>query len=83
MREGGTNMTRLVVETEIRRKLLDLNQRLDFCDESGRLLGTFIPTSERLAAERARPPISKEELQRRRNEPDYTTDEVIAHLESL
>ena len=76
-------MTRLVVETEIRRKLLDLNQRLDFCDESGRLLGTFTPTSERLAAERARPPITKEVLQRRRNEPEYTMDEVIAHLESL
>ncbi len=76
-------MTRLVVEPEIRRKLMDLKQPLDFCDETGRVLGTFTPVNERLAAERARPPITAEELERRRSEPDYSTDEVIAHLESL
>jgi hypothetical protein len=76
-------MTRVVLDAHTCDKLLRLAQPLDLCDESGKVLGIFTPLSEREVAERARPPIGVEELERRRAEPDYSTDEVIAYLENL
>ena len=62
----------------MRTKLLNLTEPLDLCDESGKLLGVFTPLRELEAAERARPPITDEELASRLNERDYSTDEVLA-----
>ena len=76
-------MTRVVLDAHMCEKLLGLGQPADLCDESGRVVGVFMPLTEREAANRARPPITAEELQRRRTEPDYSTDEVIAYLENL
>lgn len=76
-------MSRIIVDIQTRSKLLNLTQPLDLCDESGRLLGVFTPLSDLEAAERARPPITEEELARRLHEPDYSTQEVLAYLEKL
>lgn len=76
-------MTRVVVDTETLSRLLNLAQPLEFCTESGHVLGTFTPLPEREAALRSEPCVSEEELQRRAQGEGYTTDEVIAHLESL
>lgn len=76
-------MTRIIVDPQTRTKLLNLTEPLDLCDESGKLLGVFTPLSELEAAERARPPITDEELARRLSEPDYSTAEVLAYLQKL
>lgn len=76
-------MTRVVLDAEMRDKLLGLAQPLDLCDERGKVLGIFTPLTDREVAERARPPITAEELARRRSEPDYSTDEVLDYLENL
>ena len=76
-------MTRVTLDAQMREKLSGLAHSVDLCDESGKVLGTFTPLTEREAAERARPAITAEELERRRAEPDYSTKELIAHLENL
>ena len=59
------------------------------CDDSGRVLGVFVPASEadrelRALYEDARTRITDEELERRRNEPGgYTTAEVLEYLKGL
>lgn len=74
-------MTRVTIDAETRGKLLDLVHPMDLCDESGKVLGTFRPLTEREVAERARPPVTDEELNRRRKESGCSTDELMAHLE--
>ena len=76
-------MTRIVVNSDLLKRLLNLAQPLEFCTESGSVLGTFTPLPEREAALRAEPFVSEEELTRRAEGEGYTTDEVIAHLGSL
>ncbi|HET6883158.1 MAG TPA: hypothetical protein VFI31_23515 [Pirellulales bacterium] len=76
-------MTRVTLDAQTLNKLLGLAQPLDVCDESGNVLGIFTPLSERERAERARPPLTVEELARRRSEPGYSTAELLAHLEKL
>jgi hypothetical protein len=76
-------MTRVIVDPELLGKLMNLAQPLQFCSESGNVLGTFTPSPDREAALRAEPFVSEDELQRRAQGEGYTTDEVIAHLESL
>ena len=67
-------MIRIVLDATLKSKLADLVQPLELYDESGRLLGRFTP---------AEPQLSEEELQRREQEPEYSTEEVLAHLEKL
>ena len=67
-------MTRILFDEVLRQKLLDLRQPLELCDETGRVVGRVTP---------AEPQLSEEELQRREQEPDFSTAEVLAHLEKL
>ena len=90
-------MTRLVVDDALRTKLCDLTQPLELCDNSGQVLGHFLPgvvelydkTGHVLGCflpyEGREPQISPEELQRRKQNKGktYTTAEVLAHLEKL
>jgi hypothetical protein len=69
-----------------RARLEGVSEIVEPCDESGRLLGEFVPKRLDLSRwEPVTPEISDEELQRRLNsdEKRYTTTEVIKHLESL
>jgi hypothetical protein len=65
--------------------LYDLSQPLELCDESGRVLGRFLPTIDPAHYDGLDPQISREEFERRkRNKGNtYTTAEVLDHLEKL
>jgi hypothetical protein len=78
-------MTRITLDADLRGKLMDLNEPLELCDESGRVLGRFFPTLDLSQYEPWEPSFSEEELQRQEqaNEKRYTTAEVVAHLEKL
>lgn len=54
---------------------------MELCDETGRVLGMFIPAVDYAAVERARPPISHDELDRRNRSASFTTAKILARLE--
>jgi hypothetical protein len=76
-------MTRVLLDEVLRNKLLDLRQPLELCDESGKVLARVTPVGQIAANAATEPQLSEEELQRREQEPDYSTAEVVAHLEKL
>jgi hypothetical protein len=76
-------MTQIVLDGTMRSKLQDLRQPLELCDESGRVLAHLIPVLDPSQYEPVEPQLSTEELQRRRQEADYSTLEVLAYLEKL
>jgi hypothetical protein len=76
-------MTQIVLDAALRSKLYDLKQPLELCDESGRILARLVPVLDSSDFEPVEPQLSAEELQRRRGEPEYSTAEVLAHLENL
>jgi hypothetical protein len=78
-------MTRVVINDTLRTMLHDLSQPLELCDESGRVLARLLPTVDAAQYENLGPQISREELQRRKQNKGktFTTAEVLAHLEKL
>jgi hypothetical protein len=79
-------MTHVILDSALLAKLEESPGPVDFCDRSGRILGTFYPRAAVVdyeAVERARPKLSKEEIERRRQGRTYTTEEVVNYLESL
>ena len=78
-------MTRILVDEVLRSKLLNLDQRIELCDDSGRVVARVLPTYDPSKYEGLEPQITKEELERRKQnkKKTYTTAEVIAHLEKL
>ncbi|HEX5442231.1 MAG TPA: hypothetical protein VFW87_00320 [Pirellulales bacterium] len=75
-------MTRIVVNEALRGLLPDLTRPLELFDETGRMLGHFVPAANAVEL-RGEPQFSEEELRQLENEPFYTTAEVLAYLESL
>ncbi len=76
-------MTQVILEAGMRSKLRDLREALEICDEKGTILARLTPVLDPSQYQRVEPPISPQELQRRRSEPDFSTAEVLAHLEKL
>jgi hypothetical protein len=77
-------MTQIIADTALREKLLHLTEPLELCDESGRVLARLTPVPNSADGRPWEPPPqSEEELQRREQEPDYSTAEVLAYLEKL
>ncbi len=76
-------MMRVILDAQMRSKLLDLTEPLDLCDETGRALGTFRPLATRPPNGYVEEPLSEEEWRQREQGPGYTTEEVIAFLEKL
>lgn len=76
-------MTRVVVDETLRSRLHNLTQPLELCDESGRVIGRVFPAEDVSEYELSQPPISEGEVQRLLKENRYTTDEVLARLETL
>ena len=64
-------MKKVIVDAVLRKKLLGLQQPLEICDEAGRVLGRILPLQ---------PHLTEAELQRREQEVDYPTADVIAYL---
>lgn len=76
-------MTQVTIDAELRSKLLNLNEPLYLCDESGHIVGKFTPLDTRLPPGCVEPPLGEEEWKRRAQEPGYSIEEVLARLESL
>ena len=74
-------MTRVMLDATTRSQLLHgLSETLEFCDESGRLLGYFTPVCDPVEQDHKVPPLNEEELRRRLNEETFSTAEVLTHL---
>jgi len=78
-------MTQIILDATTSSKLHKLEQPVELCDPSGRVLGRFVPLIDLSEWEPLSPDISEEELNRRMNskEKRYTTREVLDHLEKL
>ena len=78
-------MTQIVVDTNLSSQLLTLTQPAELCDQSGQVLGRFVPLINLSEWEPLSPDISEAELDRRAKSEGkrYTTAEVLAHLEKL
>ena len=78
-------MSRVLVNDTLRSLLHNLSEPLEFYDDSGRVVGRFLPEFDLSEYEAWEPPpLSEEEYQRRAQETEsYTTAEVIAYLEKL
>ncbi len=77
-------MTKVIVDERLRRKLINLAEQAELCDELGQTFGTFIPREpqETKLPPGVEPPFSQEELERRMNEPGgRTLAEIWADLE--
>lgn len=61
-------MNKIVVDEELRKKLHNLTESLELCDEQGNVLGYVTPVVDYSLYEDAIPQISEEELQRRESE---------------
>lgn len=76
-------MTQITVDAELRSKLLNLSEPLDLRDESGRLVGMFVPIVAGPPPGYSEPPLTEEEWKRREMEPGFTTEEVLERLKRL
>jgi hypothetical protein len=76
-------MTQIMLDAAMLSKLLELRQPLELTDESGRVLAVVTPIPDPCQYELVEDTLSPEELARRRSEPDYSTAEVLAHLERI
>jgi hypothetical protein len=77
-------MTRIIVDETLRKRLNNLAQPLELCDESGHVLARVTPLLDP-SLYNLEPRISQEEIRRRMQAKgkSYTTAEVLAHLEKL
>lgn len=76
-------MTQIVVDREMREKLLQ-SRTVEFVDDSGVVLGSFVSRPPIAYPPGVVPPMDDEERQRRLAEPGtYTTEQVFEHLRSL
>jgi len=76
-------MTRVVVDASLQVKLPQVDVSFEFCDESGRTLGYYVPAPAQLRHlyDWARGEFTDEEIERARLEPrGLTTAEVLARL---
>jgi len=77
-------MTKILIDPQLRERLANMSQPLQFCDEAGRTVGWFVPTFGPFF-EGKEPQISRDEIERRKQSKDksFSTAEVLAHLESI
>ncbi|MCX7422460.1 MAG: hypothetical protein NT013_23350 [Planctomycetia bacterium] len=76
-------MTQIVIDPEMREKLLQSNL-VEFVDESGAVLGSFISYGQGPSAPSLIPAISDEERKRLYSETGmFTTEQVLERLRSL
>ncbi len=78
-------MIRIIIDATLPEKLQHLTEVAEFCDESGRVLGRFLPILDLSQYEPLEPQISQEEIQRRKQNKGktYPTAEVLDHLENV
>lgn len=76
-------MPRVILNESLRSIFMGFTTPLEVCDSNGRIVGRFLPAVDYKALERARPPVSEEELDRRSQSRSFSTAEVLARLEKL
>jgi len=75
-------MVRVTIDETFRAKLGNLDSPLELCDETGRVVGHFIPEQDRSIYEGVESPTSNEELERRlREEPGRPLEDILRDLE--
>ena len=74
-------MTRVVFDQAMLAKLLNLNGRVEVCDEAGRTVGYFTPVEDRSLYAGVEVPFTEEELDRFEQEPGgRSLAEILADL---
>jgi hypothetical protein len=81
-------MTRVTIDAELRKVLLNFTKPLELCDESGSILGKLIPTKPISGAEDwidLTPDDTDEEIQRAidSGEETYSTQELIDEIKKM
>jgi hypothetical protein len=81
-------MTRVIIDPEVRKVLLNFTKPLDLCDESGSILGKLIPTKPITDTDDwidLTPDETDEEIQRAidSGEETYSTDELIGQIKKM
>ena len=79
-------MNRVLVDDAMRTTLGKLRWQAEFCDQSGKVLGYFIPAEQdrQSLREWGHSRISDDELEKRAQEPGaFTTAEVLKRLHEL
>jgi hypothetical protein len=76
---------KITLDADLRKKLLDLVEPLELCEEAGIVLGRLFPHIDLSKWELWEPPYDEEELRRLEQSPGrrYTTAEVLEHLKNL
>ncbi len=81
------NMSKIILDADLKARLNGLDEELELCDTDGRTLGHFIPPEmyrELMYAWAKAQFANEEELEKARQEPGgLTTAEAIAYLEAL
>ena len=79
------SMIQPVIDDLLRDKLIGLQETIDLCDTSGRVVAKATPVNDAATYRGREPRISEEERNERRKYTGrtYTTAEVLKHLESL
>ena len=86
--KGRCDIKKIVIVRETQSKLMDLQEKLEVCDEAGQTLGYFQPIEGRDTYRDVEvPELSPEaeaEIERQMKEGRFfTTSQVLAHLQSL
>jgi hypothetical protein len=76
-------MTQIILDAATLSKLNNLREPAELCDETGKVRAQLFPVFDPSEWEPVGPDLSDEEIERRLQEPDYSTAEVLAYLESL
>ena len=82
MLQGGHRIGRVTIDQALRSKLGSVESPLELCDESGRVIGHFIPAEDRSIYEGVESPHSNEELDcRLREDSERPLDDILRDLE--
>ena len=80
-------MTRVTVDADLRKILLDFSKPLELCDESGSILGKLIPAKPDIADDDwidLTPDLTDEELEKEIDSGEgYSTQELIAEIKRM
>lgn len=77
-------MTQIVVDFKMRQKLLEVPETVQIIDESGIVLGAFLPLRQPPYDPSLIPPMDETESDRLDREPGmFTTEQVLDRLRSL
>jgi hypothetical protein len=80
-------MTRVTVDKEMRKVLLNFTKPLELCDESGSILGKLIPAKPDITEDDwidLTPELTDEELEKEIDSGEgYSTQELIAEIKKM